>query len=526
MKKSLKKLPALLVLVLLLTLATSLSAYGDGTGSITINKPEHISLEGQVYKAYKIFNVTNVGDHYSYTLVPAYNDFINYPTYGSETLQQYIEKLVSHSDKLNELATNLWKYIAAKPSIIPENSATGGSGASVKIDNLSHGYYLVYGSGLADGNQVVVAACALNTAGPNFTVTLKADVPTIEKQVYNQHESIKDWDNWADANIGDTVDYKLTSAVPKLTGYTSYKYIVHDTMSAGITFNPSSVVVKIKGVAVSTPQNYTVVVNPSDGHTFDIRFNENLLLSYDEGDKIEIFYSGTLNSSAVINLAGNPNQVVLEYSNNPYDESVTGKTPPDEVIVYTGRLIIFKHMLNDQEEKVGLANAKFELYREGSDEKVKFIEISAGSAANPAIYRVATAAEIAAPHGKLTTILVSPESGLIHLEGLGASYGADDFGLYYVKEIQAPDGFNSLENNVDILFYFDYENSVWKMGDPDNALGDKIAILNQSGTKFPETGGIGRKIFYTLGSLLMVGAFAALLIRRKIKQQAEWKFIA
>jgi hypothetical protein len=81
-------------------------------------------------------------------------------------------------------------------------------------------------------------------------------------------------------------------------------------------------------------------------------------------------YNATLNSSAVIGLSGNPNEVYLTFSNNPNQGGTgdTGKTPTDKVIVFTYELDTTKVDGSDSTKK--LANAEFELYKTGRHQEL------------------------------------------------------------------------------------------------------------------------------------------------------------
>src|SRR5699024_9056960 len=74
--------------------------------------------------------------------------------------------------------------------------------------------------------------------------------------------------------------------------------------------------------------------------------------------KIIVEYTAELNSDAIIGSAGNPNEVYLEFSNNPYDDG-TGNTPEDKVIIFTFEIIANK--VDEKHEP--LNGAGFTLYK-------------------------------------------------------------------------------------------------------------------------------------------------------------------
>ena len=532
MKRFKKFFSLLLVLTMIMSFAVTVPVSAAGEGSITINIANNIhTLEGFTFEAYKVFDLVPgfsplTGEGYAYVITPEFRAFDDYPDSDTKTLAEYIRTLTSHSDEMNELAANLWAYIETK-GIAPAGRATGGAGAtSVTITDLDIGYYLVYGTGEIDGldgKETIVAACALTTTDLHPEINIKADVPEIEKKVWDDKDKI--WKDWTDVNIGDTVQFKLESKVPVMTGYESYTFTVHDIMSPGLTFDPTSVVVKINDVVFT---DYDVVCPaphpaPAPDCTFDLVFDPDVFVTLTPGHSIVITYEAMLNDEAVIAAPGNPNTVHLEFSNDPYTDG-TGRTPDSTVKVFTYWFEIFKHTEDHSKEPYdpgflkGLAGAKFILCTDITDETtkadttIKFVRISAGSATEPAIYRVATPDEITAGTG-IETEIVSPESGFIHLRGL-------DLGVYYLIETVAPDGYKLLDApiKVEIIPWGTPGEGGFRIrinDRPPTGLTPSVPVENIAGSKFPETGGIGTAIFTVGGLLIMAGAVLALFIRRR-----------
>ena len=83
---------------------------------------------------------------------------------------------------------------------------------------------------------------------------------------------------------------------------------------------------------------------------------------------IYVYYTSTLNEHAVIGSTGNPNEMYLEYSNNPNagGNDDTDKTPKDKVIVFTYKVVANK--VNEKQE--ALPGAAFELF--------KYVKVSEG----------------------------------------------------------------------------------------------------------------------------------------------------
>ena len=555
MKKSKRILAVIMALAMSATMLVGLttSAADGDEGVITITAPGvNFVLNDQKFELYRIFEVEgyeeingkmmvgyNIAEDFkafrydvSTTGTPVMVDlytFLTTPAYYNPAGIPSVTPL--NTPEMFKMASALWDYIDDK-GLLPEKEVDldgyvdgddpdltlvyyppverpPGSGTfvndlikSVVIENLPLGYYLVFGSGLVDNDngEEVVAAIALTSTTPEVEVILKLDAPTLDKWVWNQHDAIDRWAKWTDVNIGDIVDFKLNSQVPKMYGYEKYQFIVHDIMSDGLTFIPGSVEVYIDDVKIVNPDapavpHYTVV---EGAHcSFEVVFDPVWFVTLTPGHIIEIFFSAVLNESAIIELPGNPNEAYLEYSNNPYDENDTNDTPPSKVKVYTGALKLLK--IGETLEGEVLKDAKFEM-RDKNGKLLYFkpvdfddldgqIEGMAGydpdwfGDAN--IYIVGTFDQIAkavrarlegageddeevilaAIEAEIAPVaaaagyypyVVTPDNGEIIILGLGASWSPatitsyDAWGEYTLKEIEAPEGYYLITEDIPV----------------------------------------------------------------------------
>ena len=344
-----------MTLVMLLGMAVGLTgtAAPTGTGSITITKPGTVGWDttAGAYKAYLIFTLVRNGTSFDYTLENAFalpnsthGTFFDYAISEGFTTLVDEDALIAHIRTLtegnpnatsiagiDELAALFEAYIGemTDASTITYTAPTASAlDASVVISDLPHGYYLVVGGGTTAG-ETTPGVPAPNTIQPmhalvhvtdtlNPTVNLKTDAPTITKEV-EHHSGDGVWQNWTDVNIGDTVNFRLTSAVPNMRGYSSYVYTIHDNMSIGLDFDETSLEVRVNNVLRTEGVDYTLVIHDPPATvldcTFEIRFVPAVFRTL--SGPIEVTYSATLNSGAVIAGVGNPNDVQLEYSNNP-----------------------------------------------------------------------------------------------------------------------------------------------------------------------------------------------------------------
>ena len=200
----------------------------------------------------------------------------------------------------------------------------------------------------------------------------KTDVPTVDKNIKEGDTSVKA----NNASIGDVINYEVKSAVPDMTGYTKYFFVLNDTMSKGLTFN-NDVAVTIGGTTLGA-NKYTVAYNTDTTGITTIEIVIKNFINYTKGDAILVTYSATLNQDASLDpVAGNPNKVQLTYSNNPNvdgkgdpknpdkpgEGAPTGKTPESETKTYVTGIKLTK--VDGQNKNQTLTGAKFEIKGEG-----------------------------------------------------------------------------------------------------------------------------------------------------------------
>ncbi|MEA4932772.1 MAG: SpaH/EbpB family LPXTG-anchored major pilin, partial [Lawsonibacter sp.] len=381
-------------------------------------------------------------------------------------------------------------------------------------------YYLVYGTGAAnDGAATITASVALTTTDPTVTVTPKLSAPTLTKQIL--HNESDTWGVVGDNQIGDTVQYRTISSVPDTNNYDSYTYVIHDTLTSGLTFNSDSGVVKINdgtgtGTVVS-PAAYTVNTTPGNSEIFTVSFNDVKALitanGLDTEDDFYVYYGATLNQGAILYTAGhNDNTAYLEYSNNPYatgedgSTPTTGKTTP--VTVYDWTFTMGVNKVNSKNE--ALTGAAFALSESGGSDYTAIALIDNGNGT----YTVAPSGTA----GTVTTI----SAGSITIKGL------DDSTTYYLHETKAPDGYNALSAPVSFVITAGYETAgnALASGSPTVSVdnGDASTTLstdvkNLTGAELPSTGGIGNTIFYVIGGTLAAGAGVMLIARKRVKDE-------
>lgn len=491
MKKAMKKLMAALLAVAMVC-AMAIPAFADGsatrTGSITING----AIEGQTYKIYRILNLeANEGfTAYKYTINEDWYDFVTEFNDVFTVKNGIVTSTVTDAAKIQELANAAGDY-AKIESLTPDDTATA---AKPTVSNLPLGYYLV----VPEPGVVENSLCSLGTTHPNVTINEKNGKPTITKQVEHAAGSPASAN---DATVGDTVKFYVT--INAIDGKPA-NYVMHDKMEAGLTFNDSSVTVKRGEDTLVKGTDYELSTSPKDGDTFDIKFNH-----VNTNDVFTVTYTATLNEKAVVGTPGNKNETNLTYGDNQRVDAEPTKT-------YTWSFNIFKYFMDGTKEK-GLEGAQFILYRKAST----------GSATE---YEYA----VMDNNGKIqdwdtdqskATVLTSPVSGNLTMSGLAN-------GTYYLKEKEAPQGYNSLENDIEIKITaenwttsgtpsakIEYKTSTAEDAIFAEAENGTVKVENKSGTVLPGTGGIGTTIFYVVGGGLMVAAAVLLITKKRMENR-------
>ena len=513
MKNLLKKFVAVIAsFALVLTLVIG-AVYADTTtptGTITINAKDGQTLDGKTFKVYQLMTATGSENNFSYTINGEYLDAMKTATGASDQdgILAYLENEDLTPAAKRGFAEAMREAVKSKHAHLEVTA----SGTSEQI-TVPYGYYLVVENNATTG---ATSLCMLNSVTPTSTVTIKSDFPDVVKKVKEDVSYTADegwgagYNDVADYDIGDAVPFRLYSTVPDTTGYETYTMTFHDKMSTGLTFDSDSVVVTLGETTLTKGKDYSVVTSPVDGCTFEVKLND---VAGEDGKKIIVSYSATLNTNAIVGYNGNPNAVKLEYSSNPYNSTETNETKWDNVVVFTFNTTVNK--VDKDGNK--LAGAKFELY--ASDEKTKINLQDLGNGVN----------EVSS-NGN--AVITSDTINNIVIKGL-------DSGTYYLKEIEAPAGYDLLtdfiEININATYAEDRQNWVTETENPiinvsdeqartilstygytfDNELKDSqiidvdgttLKVINYTHGTLPETGGSGIYMYLTVGGILLAVA--------------------
>lgn len=531
--KHLKKIAGLLLAVVMM-LAMCVT-----TMAATVQVSVDPGLEGHTFVAYQVFKGTQaagatdakLGDIQWGANINS-TDFLKAlkaeEEFGKND-QNAFYSCTTAQDVAEVLATS---EITAKAEVvarIAKNYVSNGTEISGTTTNLEPGYYLII-----DNTSNIPSEDANNGAllqvTTNINIRKKTDAPKVEKKVKEHQKDIEsgedvygdDYNDVADYHIGEAVEFKLIGTVPEMKQFDTYKYIFQDKMSKGLTFNNDVKVYACNNKAgvdkkeILNGYNVTYSIDEDTKETsFDVSFDnlKNIIVdnkSISEYKYILVEYTANLNTEAEIGLPGNPNEVKLTYSNNPNNDG-TGTTAPDKVIVFTYELKTTKVDGNNTELK--LAGAKFKLQRTTDN---KWLKVKNGK-----VYTWVDDKNAADE-------LESNSEGVFTIVGL-------DSGTYNLLETKAPDGYNKLNNPLEVVLTAETKNDQNWAGEPDQALtkidvtvdnvagtgnvnegSASITVANNKGSQLPETGGIGTTIFYVVGVVLMLGAGVLLITKRRM----------
>lgn len=497
--KKLKKLGSVLLALAVMFVMTS-TAFAETTYSLTIEGTK----EGHTYDVYQIFTGDISGTAPNYVL-----SNIKYgANYGGKTPGTKVpaEEISKISD-----AYAFVKKITLSGNPVQKDVAS--NAGSTTITGLLPGYYLVKDSKAVTGDDSATKYI-VQVVG-DTSVEVKSSVPSVTKKIIDTAEV-----DVADYNIGDDVSFKLTGTLPStLNDYSTYKYVFHDTLSEGLTLNAGSVKVYLDNGG-STRTDITEKFNlTNSGNDFTVSSaNVKGIDGVTSNSKIVVEYTAKLNSSAQVGLQGNENEVYLEFANNPNqsgDGTVdTGRTPTDEVVVFTYELDVTKVDGKSTEKK--LSGAQFKLKNSAGkwaivDENNKITGWAATETGG--------------------TTLTSDSNGFFKVIGL-------DAGTYYLKETKAPVGYNLLEDEIALTIEATLSETSNYSGNPAQALTGltitvgterqdgsvesgivSTTVVNNAGTVLPSTGGIGTTLFYVIGGVLVLAAIVLLVTRRRMREE-------
>ena len=526
-----------ILLALVMMIAMSTTAFAAEDTKLTIG-----GETGRDYVGYQLLNLTTSlkgeghhtahdGDHtndcynFAYTVNAKYRGIFqeevfanggNYlweggtkPALASSITDEQILKYLSNQTSDNGEVYQTMRQVADRlyRAIITAGIEADKTGLTGNEDSISQGYWMFADVTDLTGNEANSLVMVDTKGQEELTVTSKTALPTVEKKVKDIEDSEDDsildnaWHDSADHDVDDTIPFKLTGTLPSNAQYyTSFQMIFHDTLSAGLTFDKDSVKVfmydtkhkadvdtDLNDFAKDVTDKFITNTDPTDGCTFEVSCENVFTIEGVTKDTVfVVYYEATMNDDAVMGSAGNPNEVYLEFSNDPYGDG-TGKTEEDKVTVFTYQLIVNKTDSHGHP----LKGAGFTLSKKNID-------------------------------GTYTAIgeeLKSDDMTTFIWERL-------DDGDYKLVETTVPAGYNKMSDIVFSISAVHSEND----GDPQllsldgGLMGTGVVdtgaitkdIVNNTGTVLPETGAKGTIMLISISTMLVMVAGVFMITRKKM----------
>ena len=292
---------------------------------------------------------------------------------------------------------------------------------------------------------------------------------------------------------GQKVTYTLEATVVGSIDQKAKKYVIYDKMSKGLTYNKDAKVYYLDdegnaGNAVNaqfdvdfTKTNAKLTDEYKDGTYITVTAKPETLngtnsTEFYAAKKVRVVYTATVNNEAVVGNPGNPNTDGLEYK-NAADQSDDVKGPT--VIVYTYNIEVEK--VDASNGNAPLAGAIFGLYSDSN-----------------ATTEIASGTSVISGNKAIVTFKADNDANAIRLAP----------GKYYVKEKEAPEGYN-LNTTI-------YEVTVTGDTTPAGGVQGLQSAIPNTISKLPQTGGAGTMMFTILGgSLILVAGVLFVVFMKK-----------
>lgn len=515
---------------------------GDGANN-SYNFDQYLSIINAYESSYLVANTEDAKE------LAEYNTALdNYNQLAGAYMNSYANNMYALAIEIRGYLDGVGTYNGGTVTCMVH--ATAGARQSdgyeyANLVGLDSGYYFIFNQ-QSTMNGIGIAASGgfmpLTTSSDiETTVNVKQSIPTMTKTIY--HDDEEKWGLVGDSQIGDKVEFRIISTLPSniddyilsdenenKNAIDKYNYILTDEMSAGLSFNDDITVYSDdNGTAVD--EKYYEVVKTDTGFvlTFDaIEF----LTDYPKEMTLYIYYSATLNENAVVASDKDENTATLSYNTNPSDEDDIGTTS-STVFHYTFALDVTKV----DENADGLAGARFGLF----DVDGYAIPLAKGetdyTTGVVSYYYDLNTSDTVSDGGYIITetVYLRDASGAETGEtvtGKFRIYGLDDQTWYTLREVEAPDGYNTADQ-FDIYFTAIYnslgteitnltDGSAYVYTSQNAVTGDwssTSTIVNRLKIYLPETGGVGTVLFQVGGGALMLGAAAMLLVNKRKKEE-------
>ena len=388
---------------------------------------------------------------------------------------------------------------AALASVDTTNMSEMESDLYVNVETTGIGLYIIEAQ--RPGYAYLPMAAYMNTDHEGVAVVAKGSDIQLSKTVGDGGESIAP---------GDMVTYKITQQYLYIApGAKEKTFTITDTITNG-TLVSNSVKVYYKASASSNDRtemasnNYNISytptsVDPDAVYTgFVINFGGNYYDQALAGKTVEIEYNVTVGSVT--------DESML--TNNAVSSTGSG------TIVTTKPVSVTITKVDADNRSTKLPGAKFQIYKETSIGTVGAVELKIAGVEEDAVQIV-----YGLPVG---------DPGTTDGEGKVTFNNLDAQGTYYVKEIEAPEGYSLNDMAVKLTGANVQENP--KTTDQKNGIDysyvtytytnfNGITITDTQLSSLPSTGGIGTTIFTIGGCVIMIAAAALYFVNRRKSEE-------
>lgn len=490
MEKLTKRVIAIMcIFIMVISMATVVEAV-DTNGKVTVTNVK----PGETYKIFKILTLESFDETkraYSYIRNgDSWDGFIN-----SSAARNYIDinndgYVTFKDDQKNEIGARNFGLLAmeyAKKNNIPSIKTAIASDKKVVFENLPLGYYLVETS--------TGRACSIDTTHPEVEIRDKHASPSVSKLVANGG-TISNNKKRNSMNRGDNVFFEtIINVKPHVTNYCLHDYMdsylkYNSVLKDGIAYYSNEKNESQKRKTLVKGTDYVATTKTNDGCNFHVTFTKAFYEKYqadiDSGDLTQIYikYLVKLSDDAPIDIPL-VNTSYLTYGEN-------SRTEESKTETFTYSIPIFKYTGYNK----ALAGAKFILSKDlnpTKDNALKFVQSGSDFDYN-------------SKNGNVT--LTSYSDGKINIKGIQAD-------TYYLKEIEAPKGYNLIKTPIKIVVTSDTDGKgVVKV---DNDVVDQVNVLNNYGSLLPSTGGMGTTLIYAIGCILVLYSGVVLFLKRRTK---------
>ena len=585
-----KKLISILM-VLAMVLSLSVAAFADeNTGSITITNAT-IGKTYTVYQIFDAsikLAADGKAEAVSYTIEETSQFFA--PLFGGAEPNKFFDYNANTGSVTKKEGVNNSELIDYLTKLVEEGSFTPAADSvvaaseQVVFDDLPYGYYLI--------TSTLGSTVTINSNPPNVKVIDKNQEPgtNFDKQVQSgvDENGNPTWSDSNSAGIGDGFSYRISFYATNYDGDKKIKYYqIHDEKGDGIWAEFDSFTVTIDGVELTRGyylsqggvntgnweflgdwtgveqkrenaqwylvhlgyDTFRITIPWLENHTltdvtntagevtsYTLGFAEDADSLYESPSLVEITYDVVVEANAAIGDTSHGNRFNKAYASWT-SEHETGSNPPDEVTTYVYGIGLLK---DDGSTSVNLAGAKFRIYSDKECQNPVWV-IPTDVKGVYIVDSLGKAIESVTGTGKVTSrdlfeeylaeylgenvqdnYVVSQVNGKLAIVGLAA-------GTYYLKEVEAPAGYNALSLPIELkagegtkpfVIFADKDGNVADIQAEDGVYSEyrldltHTVVHNSKGVELPSTGGEGTVMLITIGTLLAI-CFAVFLITHK-----------